>query len=505
MTIIEPHDSRYLSYITGMNQRWRASPAKILLPGNTPEAVQCIQEAVQQGQRISVRAGGNCYQDFTCHAGVEVLIDVSDMDDIAFDPDMQAIAVGAGATLSRTYEVLYRRWNVTLPGGPASGVGMGGHICGGGFGLLSRRYGLTVDHLHAIEIITVDESGKALAIIARRDPDCPNHDLWWAHAGGGGGQLGIVTKFWFRSPQALGNEPVQILPTPPSEVYLCVKVIPWEKLGKDDFIRLMRNYGRWYETHQHADRPESSLAGYLVMYQQAQGFVALLTQMDASVSNATAILGQYHRDIFEGIDGVAGFQGLSHMETPRKLPWLKSVRLLGTNSPSLADPMLRGAYKSAYMRQNFPVEQAETLYQHLSADGFSNKNAMVMVLPYGGAVNKVNADETAVSHRDSIMKILYQSLWADEQDDQKNLSWIRQIYHSTYAKTGGVPVSNEITDGCFINYPDSDLNNPELNTSGVTWAQLYFKHHYPRLQKIKSQWDPLNIFRHSQSVKLSAT
>ncbi|NEG61690.1 FAD-binding protein, partial [Pantoea agglomerans] len=102
MTIIEPNDSRYLSYVTGMNQRWRASPAKILLPGNTPEAVQCVQEAVTQGQRISVRAGGNCYQDFTSHNDVDVLIDVSDMDDITFDPHMQAIAIGAGATLSRT-------------------------------------------------------------------------------------------------------------------------------------------------------------------------------------------------------------------------------------------------------------------------------------------------------------------------------------------------------------------------------------------------------------------
>ncbi|MEJ1267041.1 hypothetical protein WDV93_04555 [Pantoea ananatis] len=71
-----------------------------------------------------------------------------------------------------------------------------------GFGLLSRRHGLTVDHLHAIEIITVDKTGNARAVVARRDPGCPNHDLWWNYAGGGGGQLGIVTKFWFRSPDA---------------------------------------------------------------------------------------------------------------------------------------------------------------------------------------------------------------------------------------------------------------------------------------------------------------
>ncbi|MGM3175590.1 MULTISPECIES: FAD-binding oxidoreductase [Dickeya] len=501
MTIIEPNDSRYLSYITGMNQRWRACPAKIVLPGNTQETVQCIDKAVEQGLRISVRAGGYGYQDFACHADVDILIDVSDLDEIAFDPDMGAIAVGAGATLSRTYEVLYRRWNVTLPGGPASHAGMGGHVCGGGFGLLSRRHGLTVDHLYAIEVVTVDSSGKAHALIARRDRDCPNHDLWWAHAGGGGGQLGIVTKFWFRSPTAQGNDPAKMLPGPPAEVYLSVKVIPWESLGKRDFSRLMRNYGAWYMKHQRADSPESSLAGYLVMYQKAQGVVALLTQMDASVANAEAILAQYHRDIFEGIEGVTGFSALSHLEAPRRLPWLKSLRLLGSNSPSLSDPTLRGAYKSAYMRQNFPEQQTETLYRYLTTDSFTNKNAMVMVLPYGGAVNEVAPDATAVSQRDSVMKVLYQSLWADEKDDRQNLDWIRQIYHSTYADTGGVPVSNHITDGCFINYPDADLNDLALNTSGVTWAELYFKDNYPRLQEIKAKRDPLNIFRHRQSVE----
>ncbi|MEJ1267040.1 hypothetical protein WDV93_04550 [Pantoea ananatis] len=142
------------------------------------------------------------------------------------------------------------------------------------------------------------------------------------------------------------------------------------------------------------------------------------------------------------------------MEAPRRLPWLKSVRLLGSNSPSLVDPSFVGRINQHTCGKISRMSRPAALYQHLTADGFSNKNAMVMVLPYGGKVNTVKPDETALPQRDSVMKVLFQSLWADAQDDQQNLDWIWQIYSATYADAGGVPVSNEITDGCFINYPD---------------------------------------------------
>ena len=56
-------------------------------------------------------------------------------------------------------------------------------------------------------------------------------------------------------------------------------------------------------------------------------------------------------------------------------------------------------------------------------------------------------------------------------------------------------------DGCFINHPDTDLVDPAMDTSGVPWHMLYYKENYPRLRKIKSRWDPRNIFRHAFSVK----
>jgi FAD/FMN-containing dehydrogenase len=53
----------------------------------------------------------------------------------------------------------------------------------------------------------------------------------------------------------------------------------------------------------------------------------------------------------------------------------------------------------------------------------------------------------------------------------------------------------------MINHPDVDLADPEWNTSGVPWHTLYYKDNYPRLQQIKSRWDPGNVFHHALSIR----
>jgi len=59
-------------------------------------------------------------------------------------------------------------------------------------------------------------------------------------------------------------------------------------------------------------------------------------------------------------------------------------------------------------------------------------------------------------------------------------------------------------DGAFINHPDADLADPVLNASGVPWHTLYYKTNYPRLQRIKAQWDPRNVFRHALSIRMGS-
>ncbi|WP_436845949.1 BBE domain-containing protein [Streptomyces tibetensis] len=95
-----------------------------------------------------------------------------------------------------------------------------------------------------------------------------------------------------------------------------------------------------------------------------------------------------------------------------------------------------------------------------------------------------------------------------------HLKWIRDFYRDVYRSTGGVPAvpdpavpaaASSNTDGCYVNYPDVDLDDPTLNTSGQSAYQLYYKNNYARLQRTKKHWDPHNVFRRAQSIRRPAS
>jgi FAD/FMN-containing dehydrogenase len=97
------------------------------------------------------------------------------------------------------YAQLYKEYGVTIPGGSCATVGAGGHVIGGGYGLLSRKYGLTVDYLHQIELVHVNAAGEVeVKTLSSDSQDVDEQDMFWAHLGGGGNFV-IVTKYWFKS------------------------------------------------------------------------------------------------------------------------------------------------------------------------------------------------------------------------------------------------------------------------------------------------------------------
>ncbi len=80
--------------------------------------------------------------------------------------------------------------------------------------------------------------------------------------------------------------------------------------------------------------------------------------------------------------------------------------------------------------------------------------------------------------RSSIIKLQYQTYWTDPAEDEVHLGWIRRCYASVYAATGGEPARDDVTDGCYVNYPDVDLRD---------WPTLYFGPNYRRLQGLKGR------------------
>ncbi|QES47509.1 FAD-linked oxidase [Streptomyces venezuelae] len=494
-TYIGKDSPQYGDLTRGVNQRWTGTPEWVCVPHSTAQVVAAVQKALDSGKRPSVRGGGHCFEDFVDNADVRALIDLSALDTITYDGARRAISVGAGATLGEINEQLFKRWGIAIPGGSCPTVGVGGHVSGGGYGPLNRTHGLTVDHLYAVEVVVADATGTARAVIATREPDDPRRDLWWAHTGGGGGNFGIVTRYWFRTPGLSGRTPQTSLPQPPAELLVGTVLWRWADLDERSFVRLVKNYSAWHAAHNGADDPQRDLYSHLATFHRSGGAVALNVQL----STAAGPDPEGRFDAFIAAVG-AGVGARGTTVERRRLPWLLATQWSGfADRPS--GKRIKG--KSAYHRTAFDDAQAAALHRHLTRADYDHPGSGVLIAPYGGRVNTVAPDATALVHRDSALILMYVSEWTDPAQDARHIGFQREFYEDVYAATGGAPVdtAGSGTAGAYVNYADVDLRDPSRNRSAQPWHQLYYGANYARLQEVKSRWDPRGVFRHALSVE----
>ena len=488
---VRPSDPRYQDLVLrGQNRRFVGRPDYVRVIRSAEDAVQAVQEAVRAGKRIAVRGGGHCFEDFVDSSDIEVVLDLSTYDEVAFDDRYRAFSIGAGATLETVYKELFYGWGVTVPGGGCLSVGVGGHFSGGGYGPLSRKFGSVVDHLYGVEIVVVDASGRARLVVATRDNEF--RDLWWAHTGGGGGNFGVVTRYLMRSAGASGRVASESLPKAPAALRSSVLVYDWKTMTQAGFVRTVRNWFGFFERHNTADSPYATLYSPFILTHSSAGAFLLSTQLDATVPNAAGLMNAFTAAITEGVDPKP------QVIDPGEGPFLHT-----TMQRSIAETATpgRGKYKAGYLRRGYTDEQLVTMYQGLTDSSYNGPESSILLVPYGGKVNSVRPDATASAQRDVVAKMVLAAGWADAAEDGKHLAWIRKLYADIYRDTGGVPVPNEINGGSYINYPDVDLADPAYNKSGVPWHDLYYLGNYPRLQRIKTKWDPRNVFRHALSIE----
>jgi aclacinomycin oxidase len=157
--------------------------------------------------------------------------------------------------------------------------------------------------------------------------------------------------------------------------------------------------------------------------------------------------------------------------------------------------------KDALLRRRLTDRQIDVVYDYMTRSDYDVMGGMFGLATYGARINAVAPDATASCHRGSIFDGACNTGWIDPVDTEKNLTWVRAFYRELFSDTGGVPVPGDAYDGCMINHPDVDLADPALNTSGVAWPTFYYREHYPRLQRIKARWDPLNVFHHALSIR----
>jgi len=475
------------------NKRFTSAPDYICLPQTPDEIVAAVQEAVNEDRRVVATSGGHCLEGFVSDPDVRVMIDLSSMKRVYFDADMGAFAVEAGATVGETFRALFENWGVVVPLGEYPHIGMGGHVVGGAFGFLCRELGLAADYLHAVELVTVDKSGRANLVVARRNRTDPNHDLWWAHTGGGGGNFGIVTRYWFRSADADGSEPSRLLPRAPQSITTFRAKWDWTQLDKTRFKRLLQNHGYWSERNSDPHSPNRSLWTLLMVHRRQVGKI-FIRGLSTAGDNAERQINDYLVALSDGLMAPHGLQITT-------MSWLEFA--LNPFPDLFAGPPggVSVKVKDAMLAKPLADQQIDIVYDHMTRTDCDVMGGAFGLATYGGRVNTVPPDATASAQRSSIFDMACNTGWIDPAEAEQNLRWVRSFYRELFAPTGGVPVPGDSYDGCFINHPDTDLADSSFNTSGVPWHTLYYRDNYPRLQQVKSRWDPQNVFHHALSIR----
>ncbi len=491
--LINRQDPRFEALKKGHNMRFPGDNSqaanRLLLCSSPGEAEEALKAVVATGLRPTVRSGGHCYEDFVANNPGGAILDLSLWNRV--DHDAGAYRIAPGALLGEVYGSLYKRYGVTLPAGTCYNVGAGGHISGGGYGLLSRLHGLTSDWLTGVDILTVEGNGRVVA----RHVDA-KHDaaLFRALRGAGGGSFGVITDFHFAS-----------LPQAPREVAGAGLTFPWDSMTEDQFVRLLTSYGEYWETRGR-DPDTWGLFVILVVGPRPAGRLAMYAQFCQPDGTATerAVLQEFF-DRFQEF-GPTGRQPSQKVTGKSSTgPYAVTVRpwLDATMAGGASGDFIRAKYKSAYMKRTFVPAEAQAMYRFFSSGSMTAKASMVAIDSYGGAINRPHlAAETAIAQRDSIMKLQWQCYWHDEAEDAEHLRGIDEFFTSVYtgshvdAAHQGTPWGDRY-EGCYLNYADCDM----LRYSW--WPQLFHGRGdlYPFLQQTKAQYDPNNIFHHAMSVR----
>jgi hypothetical protein len=174
----------------GFNKRIDHRPALIAVCKNAAQVASAVRFASEHNVPIAIKSGGHCMEGFSCNEG-GMVINLSPMKALRWI-DKQTVQVEPGCTLAELYDAVLPTGRI-VPGGSCGGVGIGGLVLGGGYGLLARQFGLTCDSLLAVTM--VDGSGRVIS--SADDPE-----LLWACKGGGNGNFGVITSLTFKTHQA---------------------------------------------------------------------------------------------------------------------------------------------------------------------------------------------------------------------------------------------------------------------------------------------------------------
>ena len=427
-----------LDYNASFSKRKQITP-QVRVVASSPQAVgQAIRWATSNGVSFAIRSGGHSYEGFSQSA--DLVIDVRGMTAIQLAADKQSVSIGSGASLGAVYGAL-EPVNRAIPAGSCFPVGIAGHSLGGGFGLLGRPFGLACDSVQSMEV--VDPYGNILNV-----SDSENPDLFWALRGGGNGSFGVVTKFNFRT----------------SLVNLVAKFsITWGKPAAQA-AKIVLAWQEWL------DGLPPAITCTLHLTKEAGGVIKVHIA-GLSVDSESKLTAEMKR--------LQKLAGPAEILVTTTMTFARAATIFNGGGPAYESVLMKG--KSDYVVQPMTEQGVLTLL-----DGLQKAPGEIAVLfdSYGGAINKVASDATAFVHRGNTKYLIqYFMQWESPGATETNLAMMRTLYASMRPYVSGAS---------YVNYCDLDL--------GDGYAKAYWGDNLARLSKIKSAFDPKNIFRHAQSV-----
>ena len=519
-----------LSDRQGFDRRWFASNLQeVFVPTSLESVAECLSQAIaRHGDAVKVVSGRHCYENFVYNPSTAAVLDLSGLHQVGYDRERQLFFVDAGCENWTIYRSLLNGYGKTLPAGSCYSVGAGGHVSGGGYGLLSRLHGLTVDHLHAVDIAVWDgPRGEArLLHVSQQSSDPDERDLFWALRGAGGGNFGVIARYYFAD-----------LPEAPSHAALWTLAWNWSDMPLPAFRALLAEYVDLMQ-----ELPEHCFT-LLKLNHQAAGQLALVLQVASPPVLSRAAAGaDLSRQVRRQVDSLQARFGSIAPAVPLRTPLVGHLGRLQALPPSMeaqqltylealqtlngSGPNQFGSYKSAYMTQAFPDEQVEAIHHWLQVvpEGLQAADmtqSLLQVDSYGGAINRIAPEATAVPQRSSILKLQYQTYWTNDaapgeserepylSQETAHVAWINGMYADVYRASGGTPDPAKdpsgTVAGCYYNYPDCALGtHANGRIDQALW--LYFLDNFRRnprnLVAVKRRWDPGNLFHHAQSLPL---
>jgi len=434
--LIVPDDARYEETRKVWNGNIDRRPGLIVCCVGVSDVINAVHFARDNNLLVSVRGGGhNVAGSSICDGGI--MIDLSHMKSIRVDPVKRTARAEPGV---RGGELDHetQAFGLATPTGIVSNTGIAGLTLGGGFGWLSRTYGLASDNLLSVDIVTTD--GRLLMTSATE-----HEDLFWGIRGGGG-NFGIVTSFEY-----------QLHPVGPT-VLAGMVTHPFDQAK--EVLRFYRDFS--------SNIPDELTAS-----------AGLLTSPESHLRVAIVVC--YNGPLMEGervIEPLRKF-GPPLEDHIGAMPYIQ----LQTMFDAMVAPGQQYYEKAPFMRE-ISDEAIDILVSNFAH--VTSPLSFVLFEQMGGATSRRAKDANAFSHRDAQYQLPIVSAWRDSGGAERHIRWVRETADA---------MEPFIMGGSYINVLGRETEE------GVDRIRAAFGENYERLVALKNKYDPTNLFRHNQNIK----